>query len=157
MTFTENIFSFPSVKISFIFWVMISVVQTYLFILLQQMPATQIKTYLLHFFKLGKARKFFASNAFGTEFIIQEPFCDAATYSEHKAWSVCLKFSLVYSTYVLAEGIKFQYVTKVQPKHWEPETESNFSAWHYLICGVLCSTKHSSLEMRNLKLQLLKA
>lgn len=40
------------------------------------------------------------------------------------AWSSVLSTG----TRVLAEGIKFQYVTKFSPKI--------FSAWHYLICGV---------------------
>lgn len=58
---------------------MVSVIQTYLFTLLQKIPGTQIKAYLLHFLKLAKARKLLASNASGTEFIIQEHFCDAGT------------------------------------------------------------------------------
>lgn len=58
---------------------MISVIQTYLFTLLQQIPTTQIKAYLLNFLKLAKARKLLASNALGKELIIQEHFYDAAT------------------------------------------------------------------------------
>lgn len=63
MTFTENILSLLSVR-QFIFWFMISVKQLYLVTLSQQMPATEISLYLLHFLRLGKGMKGLARKAF---------------------------------------------------------------------------------------------
>lgn len=57
---------------------------------------------------------------------------------------MCLKFSLVYKYSCVGWRNKFQYVTKVQPKHWKHKTESNFSAWHYLTCGV-CAPPGSAI------------
>lgn len=56
------------------------------------------------------------------------------------AWSSVLSTSI----HVLAEGIKFQHVSKVQPKLWKPKTENNFSAWHHLICR-LCAPPETAV------------